>query len=141
MLLSTFFCKSSFQYFFSVIPFATSDCLHNKTDKNLLLNCFLSTATAFLLGLLLSAFIFNIAPTEYFNQIALHVINLIMLIKHSIHCFNPNNKLKNTRRYNGIFGNQKYGSGRRWLMFVISIMDSVEFRVLLYTIFCLLPLF
>jgi hypothetical protein len=127
----------SFQYMLSVLAYCTSDCME-KSDQRLIRNSMMNSLVGFLIGISCSVLMTILLINFKYDQFVLHLINLIILTKHSYHCIK--NRYK-TRRMNGMFGNQKLGRGNRWIGLVLSIMDSIAFRVIEFCVFCALPLF
>jgi hypothetical protein len=129
---------SSCQYTISAIAYATSDCVKSNRDTRLIRNSLLNTFSGFALGYLISWFITNFMIGFKYDLIVLHLIDIIILTKHSFHCIRNGH---GNRPMNGTFGNQHYGRGAKWLMIGVSIIDSLATRVILYAIFYSLPLF
>ena len=73
--------------------------------------------------------------------IILHMLDILILIKHSYHCIIIDKK-QIPRISNGIFGNQiiPFDSKYSKLGFFLNIIDSIPFRILLYAIFIILPI-
>lgn len=129
---------SSFQYSFSVISYSSSDCSPNKiTDMGVSIYSITNIICGLLLGLLISWFFKTINIFQRIDLVLLHSINIIMLIRHSVHCITS----KKTRTYDGLFGNQRRGYNKSIIIFIMNILDSLPFRIVLYCIFfCFFPL-
>lgn len=123
---------SSFQYSFSVISYSSSDCSPNKiTDTRLSLYSIYNIVFGLLLGLFISWCLKTINIFSRIDLVLLHTINIIMLFRHSIHCITSKQK----RTYDGLFSNQQWGYNKSIIIFLMNILDSIPFRVVLYCIF------
>lgn len=121
---------SSILYTTSVIGYASSNCYDSKIDKNsgfsLGFYSILNNLMGFLLGTFFAWFIKNYLVFLHFETIILHIITGIILTKHSIHC------IKTER----MFGTQLISNNNKKIGFIMNIMDSIPFRMLLYFLFC-----
>lgn len=123
---------SSFQYSFSVISYSSSDCISNTmTNFKLSIYSISNILLGIILGLFISGCIKYMNMFHRIDLVLLHSINIMMLIKHSWHCITS----KNNRTYNGLFGNQFHGYNKSIIIFIINILDSIPFRIVLYGIF------
>ena len=130
---------SSFQYSFSVISYSSSDCSPNKiTDTRLSIYSITNIVGGLLFGLFSSWLLKTINIFPRIDLVLLHTINIIMLSRHSWHCITSKKK----RTYDGLFGNQQSGYNKSFIIFLMNILDSIPFRIVLYCIFYLLfPLY
>lgn len=123
---------SSIQYTTSVIGFASSNCYNSKTllNSNLILGilAFINNIFGLVIGTVISLFLKNYLNIFYFDSAILHIINLIILFKHSIHKINSNK----------MFGNQKISNSSKIIGFGMNIIDSFLFRLILYFVFCVI---
>jgi soluble P-type ATPase len=130
---------TSIQYTISVIAYASSDCDGIYTcSKCLVLNSTGWHILGLIVGMSVAWTVKNHFPNLEWSQIVLHLIDIIVLTKHSLHCLMRRHRRSN-RRGGGILGNQyiprnsKYG-------FILNILDSVPARIILYAVFTTLPL-
>ena len=125
---------SSFQYSFSVISYSSSNCIPNKiTDTRLSIYSITNIIGGLLFGLFISWCLKTLNIFSRIDLVLLHSINLIMLIRHSWHCITS----KQQRTYDGLFGNQHSGYNKSIIIFIMNILDSIPFRIVLYCIFFL----
>lgn len=123
---------SSFQYSISVLAYISSDCHQPKLNNtNLIFYSIVNIIYGLILGLSISWFIKNLDFFYKINLVILHMINMLMLFRHSIHCL----KSKNIRQYDGVFGNQYCGYNKSIIIFLLNILDSIPFRIILYFFF------
>jgi soluble P-type ATPase len=123
---------SSIQYTSSVLGYASSDCKNSKytINSNVMLGVFsfVNNLCGFVIGIMLSWILKNHLTFFYFDTAILHIINLVILFKHSIHRINSDT----------MFGNQKISNGNKIIGFSMNIIDSILFRLLLYFVFCII---
>jgi hypothetical protein len=122
---------SSIQYSSSVIGYASSDCYDSRKKNSSIYLIFLAifnNITGLGIGVGISWIIKNYLVMFNFNVYILHMINFIMILKHSFHCVAKKK----------IFGNQLISSGNKTIGFIMNIIDSVPFRLLLYFVFCII---
>jgi len=124
---------SSMQYTISVISYCSSEC--NKRDNNLIKNTIFNIIFGLLCGTVLAFFIRGI-DDNFFDVLILHGIDIVLLIKHSAHCLNLNN-----RKADGTFGNQMSSPFRKnIIIYILNILDSIPVRILLYIFFYFMPI-
>jgi high-affinity K+ transport system ATPase subunit B len=119
---------SSVLYTSSVIGYSSSDCNEKNINNSiwLVIYSILNNLCGFGIGISISWFIKNYLVFLNFDKIILHIITLIILGKHSLHCLYSDR----------VFGNQIISNSNQMIGFIMNILDSVPFRILLYVLFC-----
>lgn len=121
---------SSILYTTSVIGYASSNCYDSTKNKDsdviLAIYSMFNNLSGFLLGTFIAWIIKNYLVFLHFDTTILHAITGIILIKHSIQCIKTEK----------MFGTQLISNSNKKIGFIMNIMDSVPFRMLLYFIFC-----
>ncbi len=132
---------SSLQYTISVLAYASADC----ESQSHCWRCLAShSARWHILGLMVGMTVAwtvkNCYPEGNFSYLVLHALDIIILTKHSWHCLVQSRPRIAPRRSGGLFGNQRFGQTpqEQRFGFVLSILDSVPARCLLYGVFTLL---
>jgi hypothetical protein len=121
---------SSIQYTTSVIGYASSNCNPNDKLSSFLLGiiAIINNLMGLIIGITISWVIKNYLFMFNFDHTILHMINVIILIKHSLHCIN--NKTN--------FGNQVISNSNKFIGFAMNIIDSISVRILLYILYCII---
>lgn len=121
---------STVQYTTSVIGYASSNCSKKNRSSSTMLTLLavINNLFGLVVGITISWFIKNYLSIFNFEYIILHVINLVILIKHSFHCIKNENN----------FGNQFISNSNKVVGFTMNIIDSISVRVLLYIVYSIL---
>lgn len=121
---------SSVQYTTSIIGYASSNCNKKYMMGSLTLSitAIFNTLIGLIIGISLSWIIKNWIGLFDFQTVILHVINLVILIKHSIHCVCRQS----------LFGNQFISNSNKNMGFSLTIIDSIVVRLLLYILYTIL---
>jgi hypothetical protein len=132
---------SSLQYTISVLAYASADCeSHSHCWRCLATSSARWHIMGLVSGMLIAWCIKNWYPDGNFSYLVLHMLDITVLTKHSWHCWVSSRPRIARRRSGGLFGNQSFGEGdlERRMGFILSILDSVPTRCLLYWVFTLL---
>ncbi len=132
---------SSLQYTISVLAYASADCeRHSHCWRCLAVSSARWHIMGLIVGMLLAWCIKNWYPEGNFSYLVLHALDIIVLTKHSWHCTSSGRPRIARRRSGGLFGNQCFGSAQteKRIGFLLSILDSIPSRCLLYWVFTLL---
>ena len=118
---------SSVQYTLSSIAYSSSNC-HGKRNGNfkLFVLSVVNNLFGLSIGIVVSWIIKNGLPMVRFDNAIIHAINVIILIKHSLHC------LKKP------VGTQVISNSNKIIGFCMNIIDTIHFRILLYIFFCMI---
>mgnify|MGYP000751629295 FL=1 len=133
---------SSIEYTLSVIGYASSNCNSNNYKKKSIV---ISSTYWHIIGLLIGisfAWIVKSKFTNYnWSTTILHILDILILLKHSYHCLIIDNN-QVSRQYNGILGNQIVPSTNNYskMRMCLNVLDSIPFRIFLYLIFIVLPI-
>jgi magnesium-transporting ATPase (P-type) len=118
---------SSIEYTISSIAYASSNCTKKKNSSFVLtLLAIINKIMGFCIGICFGWIIKNYFSIFRYDKLVIHAINIIILIKHSLHCLNFNK-----------VGTQIISNSNCIIGFMLNILDSLQFRILLYLFFCL----
>jgi magnesium-transporting ATPase (P-type) len=119
---------SSIEYTLSSIAYASSNCTKKRNSSFVLIMLsMLNKICGFSIGICVGWIIKNYLLIFNYNKLIIHAINIIILLKHSLHCLNFNKT-----------GTQIISNSNGIVGFILNIIDSLQFRIILYLFFCLI---
>ena len=96
-----------------------------------------------IIGLLIGISIAWIVKSKFtsynWSNTILHILDILILLKHSYHCLIIDRN-QVSRLSHGILGNQIVPSTSSKMRLCLNILDSIPFRIFLYLIFIVLPI-
>jgi magnesium-transporting ATPase (P-type) len=139
---------SSLQYTISVVGYSSADCSSSRLDEtHLIMTSIMFMALGLGMGICVSWAIRHYFAETEFEYLLLHSIDLLLLSRHSQHCLRWR-KITDNRDEHGLaprrayssLGNQRLSRQGGRLGLVLSAIDSLPGRMLLYALFYYLPL-
>lgn len=134
---------SSLQYTISAISYASSDCGATRcSDSHLIVSSIAFMAMGLLLGISISWVIRHYFTSGEFEYMLLHSIDLLLLSRHSQHClrYRSSEIELAPRRASGTLGNQHLSHRGGDIGMILSVVDTLAGRIILYAFFYYLPL-
>ena len=136
---------SSLQYTISVLGYTSADCGPRRLDEtHLIMTSIMFMGLGLGMGICVSWAIRHYFAKTEFEYLLLHSIDLLLLTRHSQHCLklsdSHNEQGLAPRRAYASLGNQHLSRQGGSLGLVLSVIDSLPGRMLLYACFYYLPL-